>query len=142
MEDSAVRQTLHWLFWVTEAWPSTSTRGPKRQWSTRRAWSRTLTSPLTQPLTVPMDSRQPCRFWLRGECTFGDRCRNSHQTHAVLVTEIDRQHAPVLPKRSAVTMACPYFSKGICKFGDQCHYSHLSRPELPSPDGEASIDQA
>ncbi|KAJ7020475.1 hypothetical protein C8F04DRAFT_1014251 [Mycena alexandri] len=59
---------------------------------------------------------QPCAFFLRNACSYGDTCRNSHAAltgAALRATGVD----PVSP-------ACGFFLRGRCRFGDECREYH------------------
>ncbi|KAJ6630428.1 hypothetical protein B0H10DRAFT_986077 [Mycena sp. CBHHK59/15] len=64
----------------------------------------------------------PCIFYLRGACSFGDACRNSHGN-------------PLSPPGGSPT--CPYFLRGRCRFGDQCREFHPPSEQLTSNGQEA-----
>lgn len=65
-----------------------------------------------------MNAPEPCRFWLQGTCSFGDRCRKSHTSTARTIS----LPAAVGPQR--VREACRFFAIGICKNGNLCPFSH------------------
>lgn len=48
-----------------------------------------------------------CQYFLKGECRFGDSCRNEHTAE----------------KRKTV---CQHFLNGYCRFGDKCRNEHPS----------------
>ncbi|KAH9022020.1 hypothetical protein EDB85DRAFT_394082 [Lactarius pseudohatsudake] len=79
----------------------------------------------------------PCKFWLQGKCTFGDKCKNSH---AAIGPDASRSATAAITVPIPATQAgtCPYFSKGTCRFGDQCRLSHRLAPETQTlPPGAA-----
>eukprot|EP00884_Botryococcus_braunii_P021002 jgi/Botrbrau1/7586/Bobra.0159s0035.1 len=56
-----------------------------------------------------MDQRPPCRFFMQGNCRYGDSCAFSH-----LITP-----GPVPGRR-----VCTYFMQGGCHYGDDCQFEH------------------
>ncbi|KAH9053122.1 hypothetical protein EDB87DRAFT_1835481 [Lactarius vividus] len=78
----------------------------------------------------------PCKFWLQGKCTFGNKCKNSHA--AIGPDALRSATAAITVPIPASSGTCPYFSKGTCRFGDQCRLSHRLAPETQTlPPGTA-----
>jgi hypothetical protein len=67
-----------------------------------------------------MSSTKTCAFWLKGQCTFGDQCKNLHGS----------QNQHIAPSAGAST--CPHFLRGNCRFADQCRLPHVA-PSLDEP---------
>jgi hypothetical protein len=62
-------------------------------------------------------SRNPCFAFQRGNCTYGDSCRYSH--------DIEPGSAPP-PAMGAggQRLMCHAFQQGDCKYGDSCRFAH------------------
>ena len=54
-----------------------------------------------------------CKYFARGECMYGDKCRNRHDVAAVA--------------KSPEPEACHFVLAGFCRFGDQCNNVHERR---------------
>jgi len=71
------------------------------------------------------DSNQPkvCPFFLKGDCRYGERCRNMH---VKLTTGVGNKKKLIneesLEKFSKIP--CKYYRQGHCPFGDSCYYLH------------------
>ncbi|KAI9437329.1 hypothetical protein H4582DRAFT_1959360 [Lactarius indigo] len=76
-----------------------------------------------------MVQRKTCNYWLQGRCTFGKRCRFSHDTPSESAIGPDASRSAV----AAVAGTCPYFIRGTCKFGDRCRMSHGLATETQTP---------
>ncbi|KIY72982.1 hypothetical protein CYLTODRAFT_485951 [Cylindrobasidium torrendii FP15055 ss-10] len=101
------------------------------------------------PAPTAQKSDRPCRWFQKGYCRFGKKCRDLH----VPVEEPSQQPTPltpspparipaaasVTPTSSTVAPApqakralkpCRYFAKGGCVRGDKCKWAHV-QPEAP-----------
>jgi hypothetical protein len=79
-------------------------------------------------LTVMAKPKQPCPYFQRGTCRFGDACKYSHTT-----SPHDSGSAKKLP--------CHAFARGACKYGSQCKFSHdapTSQENASGLDGKQS----
>ncbi|KAF5011131.1 hypothetical protein FDECE_2739 [Fusarium decemcellulare] len=82
----------------------------------------------------PRIVREPCPFYARGACSWGDACRFSHE-------------APPHPApRQRSRKPCHFFAKGHCKKGDLCTFSHEKsggngNGERAAFDGDDLIDE-
>ncbi len=83
-----------------------------------------------------MQPKSPCSFWLQGKCTFGDKCKNSHDTPSAIGSDASGSATATvtvpIPATQQRTGTCPYFSKGKCMFGDKCRLSHRLATETQS----------
>ncbi len=83
-----------------------------------------------------MQRKLPCRFWLQGKCTFGDKCKNSHDTPSAIGSDASGSATATatvpIPTTQQRAGTCPFFSKGTCMFGDQCRLSHRLATETQS----------
>jgi hypothetical protein len=61
---------------------------------------------------------RPCNAFAAGNCTFGDRCRYSHNGEPPALNQ--QGSGPFIPQRKP----CFSFQKGQCTLGDSCTYSH------------------
>lgn len=75
--------------------------------------------------------RGVCRYFLVGQCRYGDACWLVHpggsstpSPGAVVAGQPRPGPAKSVPIAERKTVACRYFQLGQCKFGDQCHYKH------------------
>lgn len=57
--------------------------------------------------------RNPCFAFQRGQCTYGDRCRYSHDD-----ANVDGQ------VHQQGKLYCHAFQRGDCKYGDTCKFAH------------------
>ena len=66
-----------------------------------------------------VSSKKPCLFHAQGKCTFGDNCKNSHDS------------PPVSQKPQTV---CNKFTEGTCTYGSNCRFLHVTynSPQTPS----------
>ncbi|GBE86216.1 hypothetical protein SCP_0900950 [Sparassis crispa] len=90
-------------------------------------------APLTlAPSTFSTNANRLCVHFVRGDCRFGDRCRDRHVVPDSPAAELK---SPILisPVSSKVTPTdkyiddaaiCLYFRQGSCRFGDQCRLLH------------------
>lgn len=58
-----------------------------------------------------MASAAPCRYFIKGACTRGDRCPWSHEQ-----TDLDGA--------AYISRPCTFYKKGACRFGARCINSH------------------
>jgi hypothetical protein len=71
------------------------------------------------------DSNTPkvCPFFLKGDCRYGDRCRNMHVKLTPNVSNKKKLiNEESLEKFSRIP--CKYYRQGHCPFGDACYYLH------------------
>mmetsp|Transcript_15796 Transcript_15796/g.23750 ORF Transcript_15796/g.23750 Transcript_15796/m.23750 type:complete len:261 (-) Transcript_15796:305-1087(-) len=59
----------------------------------------------------PHKRRNPCFAFQRGQCTYGDRCRYSHD-------EVNGDGQP------QTKLYCHAFQRGECTYGDTCKFAH------------------
>ena len=57
----------------------------------------------------PVKTVQPCKFFLRGNCRFGNQCRFKH---------------PYTNDSEKQTEICVFFQRGYCRYGNSCHFRH------------------
>lgn len=65
------------------------------------------------------DNAKVCPFYLKGECRYGDRCRNLH----IRQTANKKKYDQITLERMAKT-PCKYNRQGVCPFGALCYFSH------------------
>jgi hypothetical protein len=65
------------------------------------------------------DTEKVCPFYLKGECRYGERCRNLHIRLSTNKKKLD----PASLERMA-KIPCKYFRQGVCPFGNMCYFSH------------------
>ncbi|KAK9763313.1 hypothetical protein K7432_010124 [Basidiobolus ranarum] len=82
----------------------------------------------TSPSSLASGSPSPCRFFMKGYCRFGNKCRFSHQG-------LDQGHPELILNRPISIPICRYWLQGSCRFGNQCRYDHpmIPRPSIPTP---------
>ncbi|KAH9022022.1 hypothetical protein EDB85DRAFT_393934 [Lactarius pseudohatsudake] len=85
-----------------------------------------------------MVQRKTCSYWLKGRCTFGKKCRNSHDipSESAIGPDASRSATAAATVRIPATQhgdTCPYFVKGTCRFGDRCRWSHRLATEAQTP---------
>lgn len=83
------------------------------------------------------NNREICKYFLYGNCRFGESCFYSHDANAS--TNIlsrsqrgnnnnnditDSSHMPIVSNHTTTTPICKYFLMGRCIFGDSCFYRH------------------
>ncbi|RDW81277.1 uncharacterized protein DSM5745_04834 [Aspergillus mulundensis] len=73
-------------------------------------------------------SRVPCRFYARGNCRDGDKCRFSHTTPPK-TGDTDNVAAPSSYSDTRGQVPCQFYLRGICRNGDGCPYSHTGAKE-------------
>jgi hypothetical protein len=67
-----------------------------------------------------------CKFYLKGACKFGERCRNKHDkkqrvngdSPAIKILE------PAIPGVDQGREPCKWLKRGVCKFGARCRNAH------------------
>jgi hypothetical protein len=84
-------------------------------------YSYILTTSLACTLTAMAKPKQPCPYFQRGTCRFGDACKYSHT-----ISPHDSGSVKKLP--------CHAFARGACRYGSQCKFSH----DAPSSQANAS----
>ncbi|KAF4465450.1 hypothetical protein FALBO_7702 [Fusarium albosuccineum] len=82
----------------------------------------------------PRIVREPCTFYARGACSWGDACRFSHEA-PIPPASNQRSHKP-----------CHFFARGHCKKGDLCSFSHDAsggngREDRTAFDGDDLVDE-
>ncbi|KAJ7765586.1 hypothetical protein B0H16DRAFT_1367298 [Mycena metata] len=75
---------------------------------------------------------QPCVFFLRNACSYGDTCRNSHAAPTG-VPKLDALRTSVNP---LISPPCGFFLRGRCRFGDECREYHP-----PSASGSVQVTE-
>ena len=60
-----------------------------------------------------------CPFYLKGECRYGERCRNLHIRLSTNKKKLDNASLERMSK-----IPCKYFRQGVCPFGSMCYFSH------------------
>ncbi|ORY07080.1 hypothetical protein K493DRAFT_310326 [Basidiobolus meristosporus CBS 931.73] len=70
-------------------------------------------SQATSPSTPITGSPTACRFFMKGYCRFGNKCRFAH---------LGLDYGQPEPIMSRPT--CRYWLQGNCRFGHQCRYEH------------------
>ncbi|KAF4139411.1 CHY zinc finger [Phytophthora infestans] len=88
--------------------------------------------------------QRPCRFFVRGNCRDGEKCKFSHAKKEVVserdgsdapgadsvsaVREADPTRPPVVAaqpkKKKTRTRKCKFFAQSKCRDGDKCKFSH------------------
>jgi len=120
----------------------------RRQLAVRVAMDRMLgKSPVvTQPVApaagdggggarTPGDRRDRqgiCRYYERGKCNKGDKCRYKHADPEIAESS---QEAQFLKEPKEV---CILFQQGRCRFGEKCKYAHVDADEEPAPKAKAN----
>ena len=98
--------------------------------------------------------QRPCRFYQRGQCQFGDRCRNSHEIDPVKYFNNGKgycQNMSVDPPdnnkevRQPIFTPCTHFNNGngYCQhgfWGERCKYSHVISISIGLPTESASVE--
>lgn len=70
----------------------------------------------------PAKSKNPCFAFQRGNCSYGDNCRYTHDDSLPFP---DTFHPP---QNHRPRQFCHAFQRGECSYGDSCRFLH----ELPS----------
>lgn len=65
------------------------------------------------------DESKVCPFYLKGECRYGERCRN---LHIRLSTNKKKFDLNALERMSRIP--CKYHRQGVCPFGSMCYFNH------------------
>ena len=63
-----------------------------------------------------LKSRQLCKYYQKGSCRYGNRCRYVH--------EYTESHDELMDQ-------CKFFQKGYCRYGESCHFKHTNN-NLPT----------
>jgi hypothetical protein len=70
--------------------------------------------------TVSSDEEtKVCPFYLKGECRYGDRCRNLHVRSNMNKKKMDLQSLERMRR-----IPCKYHRQGVCPFGNTCYFNH------------------
>ncbi|KAH9016421.1 hypothetical protein EDB83DRAFT_232183 [Lactarius deliciosus] len=90
-----------------------------------------------------MMQREICSYWLKGKCTFGKKCKNSHETfsESAIGDASPSATATVTVRIPSTQGICPNFIKGTCKFGDRCRMSHRLATETQSKQNFVEISK-
>lgn len=80
-----------------------------------------------------MSIPKPCRFYIRGDCTYGDTCRNPH----TFPVPPHLSFKGATPKSSPMTIfsavkPCKFYNEGCCSKGSYCMFAHVASTEEPS----------
>lgn len=67
------------------------------------------------------DRSKVCQHYLRGTCTFGDRCKFSHVSQQ-RTGPTYAQYGQQQPRDNV----CKYYINGTCRYGDSCKFEHPS----------------
>ena len=67
-----------------------------------------------------MSKRMICQYFLNGNCKFGDKCKNIHNTSGDVDMNLQNQHNFPTQK----TNTCLYFMKNSCNKNKNCLYFH------------------
>lgn len=79
--------------------------------------------PLSDSSTSDDNNPKVCPFFLKGDCRYGDRCRNMHVRLTPNVSNKKKLiNEESLEKFSKIP--CKYYRQGHCPFGDACYYLH------------------
>lgn len=61
-----------------------------------------------------LKSRQLCRYYQKGNCRYGNRCRYVHE-----YSEYSESSDELMDQ-------CKFFQKGYCRYGESCHFKHTN----------------
>ena len=72
-----------------------------------------------------MEKKQPCQYYLRGNCKFGEHCRFSHDIDISMRSNnpSNTNNNPIIQQNNNSNY-CTHFLMGNCKRGEKCAYFH------------------
>jgi len=76
---------------------------------------------------------EPCRFYVRGYCAYGDTCRNPHTPPVAshLSFRAPGSRSSPMAIFSAIK-PCKFYNEGRCSKGSYCTFAHVTSTEKPS----------
>jgi len=75
---------------------------------------------------------RPCRHFLAGKCTYGERCNFRHAGVEMALAEPVAVVMPSNAELPADSSICRHFLLGRCTFGDQCNFKHAYVADNPA----------
>ena len=72
-------------------------------------------------------NQKNCKYFIKGYCRFGDRCKYKHTDTSQKSHENNRK------------VKCKFFEKGWCKFQDNCKYLHVSETDDNQPTSRSEM---